>query len=135
MAITFNSKILVPLALAAAIFLLPSPASAQWQDLIVCDGVDVPCTFNHLVQLTKNLITNLVIATTILAVVAFIWAGMLLLTSQGNPGAMEKAKGMLWKVLIGYLWILAAWVVVYTITSVLLNKDFNSVIGGPQQNP
>ena len=100
-----------------------------WKNLIVCDGTALdPCTFEKLTLLVKALINNLVILSTFLAVVAFAWAGFLLLTSGGNEAGKTKAKKMLGKVLIGYLWILGAWVVVYTVTSVLL-KDGYSIIG------
>ena len=103
---------------------------AVWKDLIVCDGVTDPCGFDDLIDLVKALITDLVLLSTLLAVAAFCYAGFLLLTSGGNESAKEKAKTTLFKVVKGYLWILAAWLVVYTITSVLL-KDGYSLLGAP----
>lgn len=100
------------------------------KDLIVCDGVTVPCTFEKLIELVKVLITDLVYISTFLAVAAFAYAGYILLTSGGNTSERDKAKGIFMKVLIGYLWILAAWLIVYTITSVLLQPGY-SLLGSP----
>ena len=95
-----------------------------WQPLIVCDGVITPCTFASLVTLAQNLITDLIIFSTFLAVAAFAYAGILLLTSGGSEGQRDKAKDVFLKVLKGYLWILGAWLLVYTITSVLLKTGY-----------
>lgn len=100
------------------------------KDLIVCDGVTVPCTFEKLVELVRVLITDLVYLSTFLTVAAFAYAGYILLTSGGNTSARDRAKGIFLKVLIGYLWILAAWLIVYTITSVLLTDGY-TLLGAP----
>lgn len=98
-----------------------------WKPLIVCDPgvVGHDCDFTSLMQLLHNLVTDLVLLSTLLAVAVFCWAGIILLTSGGNPSKWEKAKNMLWKVVLGYVWILAAWLIVYTITSALLNPGYS----------
>lgn len=103
-----------------------------WQSMIVCGPPNLPdCDFNSLIKLTKVLINNLIVLSTLLATVAFIWVGFVLLTSQGDPGAMSKAKHAAGSVVKGYIFILAAWLIVYTITSVLL-KDGYSILGSPR---
>jgi len=101
---------------------------AQSLGLIVCDGPE--CTFGDLITLAKNLINALIIISTFLAAIAFAYAGFILLISGGNESAKTKAKEIFRKVLIGYLWILGAWLLVYTITSVLLKPGF-SILGAP----
>ena len=118
---------------------------AVWQPLVFC-GYDkngdnilsatTPgelCGFSDLITLIKALITDLVLISTLLAVAAFVYAGFILLTSGGNTSAKDKAKEIFKKVLIGYMWILAAWLVVYTITSVLLWPGY-SLLGAPRPN-
>ena len=104
--------------------------------LIVCNGTTDTtnpsynplfvhdCGFNDLIVLSQNLITDLVLISTLLATMAFIYAAVLLLTSGGNPSKKDEAKKVFTKVLIGYLWILGAWLLVYTISTVLLNTQF-----------
>ena len=106
-------------------------ASAQGFNLIVCDGgATDPCTFGHLVTLAQNVINALILFSTFLAVASFAYAGFLLLTSGGNEQKKNQAKEVFRKVLIGYLWILGAWLLVYTITS-LLAPGF-SLLGAPR---
>lgn len=97
----------------------------MWKPLTgegVCFGAD--CDFNSLIILAQNLITNLILLSTLLAVAAFAYAGFILLTSGGSEDKKNDAKKVFTKVLIGYLWILGAWLLVYTITSVLLDEKF-----------
>lgn len=107
---------------------------AGWKPLIVCGTATTPspCEFEHLILLARHLIHDLVILSTFLAMVAFVYAGYVLLTSQGNPGALTKAKHVFTSVLIGYLVVLGAWLLVYTITSALLDPKFNFLLGKPQ---
>ncbi len=135
-------KILLGLVCVACClaFFLPSLVAAQENppesqfDLIVCGEDDnqnnvldpnEECTYSDLVELVSRLIKALVFVSTFLATAVFAWAGFILLTSGGNPSAKTKAKDMFVKVLIGYLWILAAWLVVYTITNVLLKEGYS----------
>ena len=104
---------------------------AVWQDLIVCGTVDEPCGFEHLIELAKNLITDLIILSTFLAMAAFVYIGYLLLTSGGKTSARDEAKKVFTKVIIGYLWILGAWLLIYTITSALLDPKFRFLLGAP----
>jgi hypothetical protein len=110
-----------------------------WQSMIVCDGTvpnpnNLPkCDFGSLITLVNVLISNLVVLSTLLATMVFIYAGFILLTSGGNPGARDRAKGMLGKVVIGYIVVLSAWIIVYTITSVLLDPAGGySLLGAPR---
>ncbi|PIP55929.1 MAG: hypothetical protein CO183_01250 [Candidatus Zambryskibacteria bacterium CG_4_9_14_3_um_filter_42_9] len=103
---------------------------AQSFNLIVCpNGID--CNFGHLVLLARNLINAMILISTFLAAAAFAYAGVVLLASGGSENAKNDAKKIFTKVLIGYLWILGAWLLVYTITSVLLVDGF-SLLGSPR---
>ena len=99
-----------------------------WQPLIVCDGVpgnNLPvCDYNSLFVLAKALITDLVILSTFLAVAVFAYAGFMMIMSRGSETEYKKAVAMFGKVMWGYVWILAAWLVVYTISTVLLKTGF-----------
>jgi len=103
-----------------------------WKPMILCGNSAKPeCDFYDLIEVAKAVISNLIVISAVLALVAFVWIGFKLMTSQGNPGAMEEAKKMAWKVLWGFIWVLGAWIVVYTISSVLLNDGFSLIIGNP----
>ncbi len=93
-----------------------------WKPLIVCNGPD--CDWDALIRLANAVINNLTVVAVLAASIAFIWVGFKLLTSQGDTGAMSDAKKVGGNVLWGLFFILAAWVIVKTITSVLLSQEF-----------
>lgn len=104
-----------------------------WKDLVVCgqydnygvaSGYDHMCGFNDMVLVAKNLITDLVLLGTIATTLVFIWAGIKLVTSGGNPKQLDDAKRMLWNVVKGFVIMIAAWVVVYTILSALVGDEY-----------
>ncbi len=103
-----------------------------WQPLVgFCDGVTNPCDFADFITLIKNGITDLVLLSTLLVVAMLAYAGINLLMSGGNAGARTDAKDMGLKVVKGYMWILVAWLLVYTITSTLLKPEFFFLLGSP----
>lgn len=104
---------------------LPSISFAQESNLQILPDCGADCGWNDLVQLAVNVINFLTIGLAIpLAVIAFVWAGILMVTAGGNEGQIEKAKGIFWNVLKGFLFVLCAWLIVYTITSALLKDDY-----------
>lgn len=102
--------------------LLPLGVGAQSIG-IPCDGVNVPCDFNALVRLASNIMNFLILISIPLATIAFVWVGIKLLTAGGNPGQVEKAKDIFKKVLIGFLFVLTAWLIVRFITSAILDSS------------
>ncbi len=93
--------------------------------MIVCDGGwSDKCTFADLVELIRVLFNDAVLLSTLVVVILFIYAGFILLTSGGNTAKWTQAKGILWNILLGYIWILVAWVIVYTISKALLFSEF-----------
>lgn len=115
----------VVLSLLAGFFVVPVLANAQSFNFMVCDGVETECDFNKLMELVGVIVEALITIATLFAVIAMIWVGFLLITSGGNEKAKTEAKRIGLSVLKGYLWILFAWLVVYTIYSTLLNPEYN----------
>ncbi len=78
------------------------------------------CTFNHLIQMTSNIL-NLFFTTilVILIVFRFGYVGYLFITSGSNPGKRNEAKGILKSVLKGTLIALLAWIIVASLFSLL----------------
>jgi hypothetical protein len=116
------------------LFFIPAFTQAQDLGLIVCERTaNDPCTWDKLIELARQLIKALVIISTFLAGAVFAYAGLQLLLAGGNETKFKGAITMIKKVGIGYLWILAAWLVVYTISEALLNPGF-SLLGTPTSN-
>lgn len=80
----------------------------------------------------NHLITDLIFLSTFVAVALFIFIGIKLLTSGGNEKAMSDAKSMFFKLVVGYLIILGAWVLVYTVTNALLQPVYSQLLGKPK---
>ena len=59
-----------------------------------------------------------------IGVLMIAWAGATLVLSQGNEGAMEKAKSRIWNVVIGFVIILLAYMIINTILYVLTGGGF-----------
>ncbi len=93
----------------------------------ICNGPD--CNFGHFMILIKNGINNLVLISTLILVFMLVYVGYLLITSQGNSSAWTRSKEVLGKVIWGYVIILVAWVVVYSITSTLLDPNVTFLLG------
>ncbi len=98
-----------------------------WQPLIICgDTVQNLCQFKHLIILANNLIQDLVIVATMVTTFVLMYAGIKLLiaTFEGNVGALGQVKKMLQSVIIGYVVIVAGWVIVYTILHALVDPSY-----------
>ncbi len=96
-----------------------------FQSMIVC-GVNGPdCNFGHLIKLALVVMDNIVVLATFLVTIAFVYIGFIFLTSGGDVGAKKKAKDTASNVLWGFILVLAAWLIVYTITSVLLKGGYS----------
>jgi len=132
----FFPKFLAFIIIALVVFPLFIHAdTADKNSLIVCLGTsDDPCTFDSFILLVNNVIKTLIIYSTLITTGILAYAGFKLITSGGDVKAKEDAKKMLIKVVWGYVWILIAWLVVYTITSALLNTDkgYSTLLGQPK---
>lgn len=95
---------------------IPTPASAQ-TSFIACSGVD--CDIETILQTISNFIKFVLQISIAATALIFAYAGILYLTSGGNPGKAQKAIEMLKKTVIGFLFVLGAFLIVELITSTL----------------
>ncbi len=85
--------------------------------LIPCGhGVNDQCTFADLMALGRNIVNFLILLSIPLAAIAFAYSGFLLLTAGGDVGKRGKAKEIFVKVLWGFIFVISAWLIVYTFT-------------------
>ncbi|MEX1027101.1 MAG: pilin [Candidatus Paceibacterota bacterium] len=80
------------------------------------------CKFNHFMVLIQNVITWIILFTIPVAAIMFSYAGYLLISAQGNESKITQGKQVFATVAIGFVFVLAAWLIVYTIASVLLDE-------------
>jgi len=104
------------------LFLLPYLAFASHEGgLVPCHGLE--CGFCDLITLAMNIINWLFIISIPLAAIAFAIAGVIYLTSAGNPGKVAQAHDIFWWVFWGLIIALAAWLIINALAGSLLNKN------------
>jgi len=105
------------------IFLLPFVTLAQDNapSLIVCNGPD--CKFEHVIQLAQAIMRFLIYISTFIASALFIYAGILYTIAGDDSSKVSKAKDIFKNVAWGYIIMLSAWVIVYTLVKGLTNND------------
>lgn len=115
----------------AAVFLLTMPivsfaATPLGGPLVPqCNSVfQGACGFCDLFQLTQNLINFAVGFAVIVATLMFVYAGVLYFSASAKQDNIKKAHGIFWKVFIGFVFVLSAWLIVDLIMSTFLGKDF-----------
>ncbi len=108
--------IIVPLAV---LLLYALPVSAA--GLVPCGGPDeAACTTCHLFELLKNIIDFITMRfMPIVAAALFVWAGIQMIISAGNPSKLEAAKGLLKNTIIAVAIILLAWLIVNSILKIV----------------
>ncbi len=88
--------------------------------LVKCNGTPTdPCRFQDFMELVQRILGFILVLMLPLSAIIFAYVGFLFLTSGGNAETKEKAKKVLWKALWGVILVLAAWLIVKTITSSL----------------
>lgn len=73
------------------------------------------CTFKDFVGLLNGFVTWLIGIAGVIFTISAIWGGFLYMTSGENPGNKDKAKTILKSTLTGFIILLCAWLIVYTI--------------------
>lgn len=113
-------KTFLPL-LILFVVLIPVFANAQ---IIPCTD---NCGFADLLKLVNNIINWIIMVSFPVAAGVFAWAGFKLMTT-GVVDEKSAAKEMIRKVFIGFMAILAAWIIVTTITNTLLSDEFKDAV-------
>lgn len=92
--------------------------------LVPCDGVDVPCDFNALMTLLNRVMNFILYMSIPLAAISFSYAGYLYISAAGDTGKIQDAHKIFGSVLKGFAFVLAGWLIVYSIMGALLGSDF-----------
>lgn len=114
----------------AAIFLfLPGATQAALVPL-QCSGINAPVTCGtcEFFDLVRNVIEFIIVVASSIAVLIFMYAGFLYLTSGGSMEKAKKANSMFTSVVIGYILILAAFLIVDLIMQTLVSEEFPSIL-------
>lgn len=82
------------------------------------------CSFNHVIILIQNILEFLIMISLPISAIMFAYAGWLYMSAQGSESQVSKAHSVFKNVTIGFILILSAWVIVWTVSSALLDDIF-----------
>lgn len=102
-----------------AIILLPGAVFAAG---LVPDCEGSSCNFGYLIQLANNIIKFLILTGTSVFAIMFMYAGYTYLTANGNTSQVEKGHTLLLDSIIGFVIMLAAWLLVDFILTALIDS-------------
>jgi len=111
---TLNRTTFIALLLFV-LFGTPLVSYAVWypgQPIVPCGNADLSqpkCDFNGVVILMGNVVDMGVWLAPVVAAVAFAIAGILYITSAGDPGKLKRAHDIFFYTLVGLVIVLAAW--------------------------
>ena len=111
---------LIVVTIVTLAILLPASVAAQ-DGFVTCTGLD--CQFCHLISTGQNVLNWLVLILAVVAGLLFAYAGLTLVTSAGNRAAQEKARNIFNNVIIGYIIVLAGWLLVDTAFKMLVDQS------------
>ncbi|MCC2630672.1 MAG: hypothetical protein K0S38_481 [Candidatus Paceibacter sp.] len=86
--------------------------------------LECECGFKDVIAELKKIINFIFLLALPVTVIAIAISGIRILFSMGKPGEMVRARKMLMSVIIGFLYVLGAWLLVYTIVSYLLRPEY-----------
>lgn len=73
------------------------------------------CDFDDFIATINRIINWIISMAVVIFTISAAWGGFLYVTSGAMPGNKERAKNILWSTLTGFVIILVAWLIVYTI--------------------
>ncbi len=99
--------------------------NSLWSDdgqLIVkkCTGDGGECGWTDLIILANTVVRFLVFVSSLLAVMAFCYAGFLYITAFGEMGKVEQAHKIFSSAITGMFFVLCGWLIIATILKVLI---------------
>jgi hypothetical protein len=92
------------------------------------------CGFKDAVAQIQKLINLIFILALPITVIALTRAGINILLAQGNMSKITEAKKTLSKILVGFLYVLAGWLIVYSVLSYFVKPEYFNVFLGGQSN-
>jgi len=100
-----------------------APLFAFSAGLVPCDGPD--CNIGSFVSAISNGIDWVIKIAGSIAALAFAWAGVKYLTAGGDPSKIKQSHQIFWSVIVGFVIIMAAWLIVkFILVQMGVGKEF-----------
>lgn len=125
-----SKKTIILIAFVLLLFAVLAPPAydvfAQSQGpLVSCGYGSLPdCNLCYLQTLAQNIINWLVYFSVIVATLMFVYAGFTYITAGSDTTKISKAHNVFWRVFIGLIFVLTAWLVIDTIMTTFLDKSW-----------
>ena len=119
MKLKINNKILA----RTSVFVLLAIPLLSFASIVPCDGVYVDCNFNAFIGMINGARDWVIGIAGVIATVTFAIAGVRILTNPDNPGERSKAIEMFKKSIYGMIFLLCAWVIIYTVVNSLTSNS------------
>ena len=108
-----NRVLVVFLLVLFSLFLLPSVSFSQSQ-IVTCDD----CGYEDLLNTFQSILNFIIYAAGVVAVIMFVWAGFIYITAGGSPGKLSEAHDIFKNTLIGFVFVLASWLIISSILAI-----------------
>ncbi|TSC58840.1 MAG: hypothetical protein Greene041679_42 [Parcubacteria group bacterium Greene0416_79] len=82
-----------------------------------------PCHFNDVVLITINILRGWLMVGATIATMGFAYAGYLYITAMGSEEKISHAHSIFYKVILGFVFMLGAWLVAYTFERTFLTDE------------
>jgi hypothetical protein len=82
--------------------------------------IPIPCDFDYFILMINNIIKWIISIAGAIFTISAIYGGFLWMTSGGDSGKKGKARDILWNTLLGFVTILVAWLIVYTLLTYIV---------------
>ena len=118
---------------AVLVLVIPSLIFAnELSGIVPCDGTkEDPCTFVHFFAAIGEIMRYIYITSFSIATILFAYAGVLLMTSQGDTGKVQQAKNIFKNVIIGVsIMFLAYWGVWMLLRGLGVDQSFYELLTG-----
>lgn len=110
------------------VFFFVQSAEILAAGLVPCGSMgQPPCQACHLVELTNNVIVWIIGILALLIVIAIVVAGFVAVTSRGQTNGTERIKTTLWNVFVGFVFAVAAWLIINTLVNALVDEENESI--------
>ncbi|HWP61766.1 MAG TPA: hypothetical protein VN495_04135 [Candidatus Paceibacterota bacterium] len=112
---------------------LAATTSSGMVAIVPCGGAQTdnnglpPCTVCSIAQLAQNILNDAIFVGVFLSAILFAYAGLKMLSTPTSPGQHQKATALFRNVVIGFVIIMAAWLIVNAIMSVLFTGGVGSL--------
>ncbi len=119
-------RIVPILIISVGVFLFFPAVSIGYEGLVPCDGPE--CQACHFIQLGQNILEWFIKTMAAVIALVFAWGGLKMVMSGGSTEGVSEAKGMMTNAVIGFIILLAAWLIINTVLTAVISKSDDQVI-------